>query len=180
MHSPKSYALAPGVVSRTGAIAVAALVLVPLAGLAARRRWSAFVLGGTVLVLVLELFSFVFPHFSDFVSLSQSRRAAGFVPFAFALVGGAAVLARLGGLLLPPAALLRHELGPLQDRHVLLDRGQADRVAAGKGRHRPLALEHRAHDVAPGRVGERVEDPTDPFRVEALLLDQSCNHMVVG
>ena len=105
VHSPTSYALAPGVISRTGAIAVAALVLVPLAGLAARRRWSAFVLGGTVLVLVLELFSFVFPHFSDFVSLSQSRRAAGFVPFAFALVGGAAVLARLGGVLLPPAAL---------------------------------------------------------------------------
>ena len=105
VHSPKGYALAPGIVSRTGAIAVAALVLVPLAGLAARRRWSAFVLGGTVLVLVLELFSFVFPHFSDFVSLSQSRRAAGFVPFAFALVGGAAVLARVTGPLLPPAAL---------------------------------------------------------------------------
>ena len=105
VHSPTSYALAPGVVARTGAIAVAALVLVPLAGLAGRRRWSAFVLGGTVLVLVLELFPFVFPHFSDFVSLSQSRRAAGFVPFAFALVGGAAVLARVAGPLLPPAAL---------------------------------------------------------------------------
>ena len=51
-------------------------------------------LGGTVLVLALELLPFVFPRFSDLVSLSQSRRAAGFVPFAFALVGGAAVLAR--------------------------------------------------------------------------------------
>ena len=77
-----------------GAIAVAALVLVPLAALAARRRWSALVLGGTVLVLALELSSFLFPHFSDLVSLSQSRRAAGFVPFAFALAGGAAVLTR--------------------------------------------------------------------------------------
>ena len=105
VHSPTSYYLAPGVVARTGAIAVAALVLVPLAALAARRRWSALVLGGTVFVLVLELVSFVFPHFSDLVSLSQSRRAAGFVPFAFALVGGSAVLARVAGPLLLPAAL---------------------------------------------------------------------------
>ncbi len=105
VHSPSSYHLAPGVVARTGAIAVAALVLVSLAALAARRRWSALVLGGTVLVLALELPAFVFPHFSDLVSLSQSRRAAGFVPFALALVGGAAVLARVAGPLLPPAAL---------------------------------------------------------------------------
>ena len=69
VHSQSSFHLAPGVVARTGAIAVAALVLAPLAGLAARRRWSAFVLGGTVLVLALELLSFVFPHFSDLVSL---------------------------------------------------------------------------------------------------------------
>lgn len=105
VHSQSSFHLAPGVVARTGAIAVAALVLVPLAGFAARRRWSALVLGGTVLVLVLELASFVFPHFSALVSLSQSRRAAGFVPFAFALVGGAAVLTRLVRVLVVPIAL---------------------------------------------------------------------------
>jgi hypothetical protein len=112
--STTSYHLAPGVVARTGAIAAAALVLVPLAALAARRRWSALVLGGTVLVLLLELLPFVFPRFSDLVSLSQSRRAAGFVPFAFALVGAAAVLARGIGILLVPVALaagivLEHE-----------------------------------------------------------------------
>ena len=72
-------------VARTGAIAVAALVLVPLAALAARRRWSALVLGGTVARARARALAVVFPHFSDLVSLSQSRRAAGFVPFAFAL-----------------------------------------------------------------------------------------------
>ena len=77
-----SYHLAPSVVARTGAIAVGALLSAPLAALAARRRWSAFVLGGTVLVLAIELWSPAFTHFSDLVSLSQSRRAAGFVPFA--------------------------------------------------------------------------------------------------
>src|SRR5439155_9830240 len=105
VSSPTSYHLAPGLVGRTGAIAIAALVLTPLAALAARRRWSAFVLGGTVLVLAVELWSLVFPHFSDLVSLSQSRRAAGFVPFAFALAGGAAVLARGLRLLVLPVAL---------------------------------------------------------------------------
>ena len=105
VHSPTSYHLAPALVGRTGAIAVASLVLVPLAGLAARRRWSALVLGGTVLLLGLELWSVAFPHFSDLVSLSQSRRAAGFVPFAVALAGGAAVLARLLRLLVLPVAL---------------------------------------------------------------------------
>ena len=105
VHSTSSYHLAPGVVARAGAVAVAALVLAPLAALAARRRWSALVLGGTALVLALELWTLVFPRFSDLVSLSQSRRAAGFVPFAVALAGGAAVLTRLWRLLVLPAAL---------------------------------------------------------------------------
>ena len=103
--SHSSYHLDPSVVARTGAIAVAALVLAPLAALAGRRRWSAFVLGGTALVLVPELWWLVFPHFSDLVSLSQSRRAAGFVPFAFALAGGSAVLSRLLGTAVLPVAL---------------------------------------------------------------------------
>ena len=105
VHSQHDFHLAPAMVSRSGGIAVAALVLVPLAGLASRRRWSALVLGGTVLVLVLELWSLVFPHFADLVSLSQARRAAGFVPFAFALAGGAAVAARLIRFAVLPVAL---------------------------------------------------------------------------
>ncbi len=105
VSSTHSYHLAPALVARTGAIAIGALMLVPLAGFASRRRWSAFVLGGTFIVLVLELSSFLFPHFSDLVSLSQSRRAAGFIPFAFALAGGAAVLARVFGRVLLPLAL---------------------------------------------------------------------------
>ena len=105
VHSASSYHLAPGFVARAGTVAVAGLVLVPLAGLAGRRRWSALVLGGTVLVLALELWPLVFPAFSDVVSLSQSRRAAGFIPFVLALVGGAAVLTRLTRLFVLPIAL---------------------------------------------------------------------------
>ena len=94
VHSLSRYALAPGRIDRNGSVAVAALLLVPLALLARRRRWSALVLGGTVAVLAIELSPLIFPHFSDAVSLSQSRRAAGFIPFAVALAGGAAVVSR--------------------------------------------------------------------------------------
>jgi hypothetical protein len=105
VHSQSSFHLVPGMFARSGAVALVALLLVPLAGLASSRRWSAFVLGGSVVVLALELWSLVFPHFSDFVSLSQSRRAAGFVPFAFALAGGTAVAARFLGRAVLPVAL---------------------------------------------------------------------------
>jgi hypothetical protein len=95
VFSDGGYRLAPEVVGRAGAVAVLALFAVPLAVLAARRRWGAFVIGGFLAVLVLMLWPTLFEHFSDAVSISQARRAAGFVPFPFAVAGGAAVLARL-------------------------------------------------------------------------------------
>lgn len=99
------YALRPEVISRGGAVAVAALACVPLAALAARQRWAAFVLGGTLMILGIELSTLVFPHFADAVSVSQARRLAGFIPFAFALAGGASVLAALFGALVLPLGL---------------------------------------------------------------------------
>jgi hypothetical protein len=105
VHSLARYSLAPARIDRNGAVAVIALLLVPLAFFARRRRWSALVLGGTVAVLGIELWPLVFPHFSNAVSLSQSRRASGFIPFAVALAGGTAIVSRfsrtlavLGGL----------------------------------------------------------------------------------
>jgi hypothetical protein len=105
VSSDTHYRLAASVFTRTGAVAVAALTLVPLAALAWRRRWSAFVLGGSLVVLLVMLVPFLFVHLSDAVSLSQSRRAAGFVPFAIALAGGASVLASLLGIFVLPLAL---------------------------------------------------------------------------
>jgi hypothetical protein len=99
------YALRPEIVSRAGAIAVAGLALVPLAAFAARQRWAALVLGGTLAVLAIELVPWIFPRFADAVSLSQARRAAGFVPVPFALAGGTAVLAGLIGPFVLPLAL---------------------------------------------------------------------------
>jgi hypothetical protein len=104
-YSLHVYALRPEVFARGGAVAVAALLCVPLAGLAARRRWAAFVIGGSLVVLVVELVPWLFPRFADAISLSQARRAAGFVPFAYALAGGAVVLSCLLRFLVLPVSL---------------------------------------------------------------------------
>jgi len=97
--------LAPQVLTRTGAVAVAALLFVPLAALAARRRWSAYVVGATLSIGGVVLVSFLFSPFSDAVSFSQSRRLAGFLPFAFAFAGGMTVAAWLLRRWVAPAAL---------------------------------------------------------------------------
>jgi len=104
-YSDRSYRIAPELFSRSGAIAVAGLVLIPLAALATRRRWAAYVLGGSLAIFVLTLVPFIFPRFADAVSLSQARRLGGYLPFAFALVGGAAVLTALLRWAVLPVAL---------------------------------------------------------------------------
>ena len=105
VHSLARYSLAPNRIDRNGAVTIVALLMVPLALLARRRRWAAFVLGGTVAVLAVELWPLVFPHFSNLVSLSQSRRLSGFIPFSVALAGGAAIVARFSRTLALVGAL---------------------------------------------------------------------------
>lgn len=105
VRSLDSFSVAPELFSRTGAVAVAALVLLPLAGFAARRRWAAFAIGGALAVFAVTLLPFVFAPFSDVVSLSQSRRLAGFVPFGIALAGGIGVAAARLGRATAPLAL---------------------------------------------------------------------------
>jgi hypothetical protein len=56
-------------------------------------------------VLLVSLTPQLFVPFADAVSLSQARRLAGFLPFAFAFAGGALVLARLLGPLAVVAAV---------------------------------------------------------------------------
>ena len=106
VRSPSSYSLAPEVFTRSGPVAVAALLLIPLAAFAARRRWAAFVVGGSLAVLATMLIPLVFTALADLVSISQARRAAGFLPFAFAFAGGLGVLSRLLWPWLPPIALV--------------------------------------------------------------------------
>lgn len=104
-YSVHMYSLRPEVFARGGAVAVAALACLPLAAFAARRRWAAFVLGGSLVLFAVELVPWLFPRFANAISLSQARRAAGFVPFAFALTGAAAVLSCVLRFAVLPLAL---------------------------------------------------------------------------
>jgi len=99
------YHVAERLFTRSGAVAVAALLCVPLAYFASSRRWAAWVLGGSLAIFALTLVPSVFPHFADAVSISQGRRLVGFMPFPYALAGGASVLAGLLGLFAIPLAL---------------------------------------------------------------------------
>jgi hypothetical protein len=103
--TPERFSVAPELFGRTGAIAVAALLLVPLAAFATRWRWAAYVAGGSLAVFVLTLVPFVFTELSDAVSLSQSRRLAGFLPLPYAFAGGIEVLAGWLGFAAAPLAL---------------------------------------------------------------------------
>jgi hypothetical protein len=89
-----SFRFAPEALSRGGPVAIAALLAIPLAGLAARRLWAAFVLGGSLAVLAVLLFPPLFTAFSDLVSTSQSRRLAAFLPWSFAVAGASIFIAR--------------------------------------------------------------------------------------
>jgi len=100
-----SYRLTPELFGRAGAIAVASLALLPLAVFAHRRMWAAFVFGGMLVTFAIALLPFVFPHFADAISISQARRIVGFSPRAFAIVGGALVLAGFLRWALLPVAL---------------------------------------------------------------------------
>jgi hypothetical protein len=105
VRSADSFSLAPELFGRSGAVAVAALLLLPLAAFAARRRWAAYVVGGSLAVFLITLVPWVFTPFSDVVSLSQSRRLVGFLPFGFAFAGGMTVLAAFAGRFTAPLAL---------------------------------------------------------------------------
>jgi hypothetical protein len=103
ISGPHHFRLAPEVLGRSGAVAVAALFLLPLTALAIRRRWAQYVLGGSLLILLLMEVPWLFVHLSDAASLSQARRAAGFAPLPFAFAGALALAARRSIVL--PAAL---------------------------------------------------------------------------
>jgi hypothetical protein len=104
VHSDTSYNLAPRCSPRSGAVAIAALLMIPLAGLAARRRWAAYVVGGSLAVFAVMLVPFLFTSLADLVSISQARRRR--VPSVRIRVRrGMGVLARLVGPLLIPLAL---------------------------------------------------------------------------
>ena len=74
---------------------------------------------------------------------------------------------------LPPAGALGDEAGSFQDGDVLLDRGEAHRVAAGQRGHGLLGVHDPDDDVATRRIGEGREDAVHVRRLKFY------NHLVV-
>ncbi len=94
--SGSRYNLSPQFLAWGGAATVAALAAVPLAALAPRRAWAAYVLGGTAVLGVIALVPILFTRFADTLSLSQALRIGGFLPLVFALAGAAELAAGVG------------------------------------------------------------------------------------
>jgi hypothetical protein len=101
-----SFRQAPGVITRGGGAIVAGLAAVPLAALAARRRWGAFGAGATLAILIVVLTPVFFTLLADVASLSQARRLIRFLPLAVPLAGAAMFFGRLrlAGIVLAGAA----------------------------------------------------------------------------
>ena len=112
--------------TRGGPIVIAALVCIPIAAAAGRTRAAAFIAGTSAAVILILIVPYFFTPFAHVISISQGRRFAFYLPFAFALTGGALVLARfrwfaVAGALLAGAWL--HHVLPGDFKYMLRDPG---------------------------------------------------------
>jgi hypothetical protein len=162
--SGDGFRMDPGLLASGGVAAVAALIAIPLALFAWRARWAAYVLGGSIPVLVLVLVPDLFSRFADLVSLSQALRIRHFLPLAFSLAGGAMVL----------AALLRRwvrvEIATPALVLALVLPIVAVRAAAVERTDRPDPLPDGLVDALGSRVEPRelvVSDPVTSYRLVA-------------
>ena len=78
---------------------------------------------------------------------------------------------------LAASLVLGDEVGPFEHGDVLLHGGEAHRVAPSQVGDGVLAVQHQPDDVAPRRIGERVEQQIRPLRLPDSNLIY--NHMVV-
>ena len=178
VSSPDRYHLRAEVLGRSGAVAVAALVLVPLAGFAIRRRWAALVLGGSLAVLALMLVPELFTRLSDrrldlaVAARSGVRavrvRARGRVRAADALAAAAAGGARRGraaAVALAGGLRVRTARGRARGGHV--DRVRGKRRSA-RARARPAAARAARAARARGARRRAVRRPDRRARGDAL------------
>ncbi len=135
-----NYRLAPDVLTRPGPVVIAGFLLLPLAAIGVRRRYGAYAAGGMLACLAVLLIPVLFTHFSDLVSISQSRRLASFLPVPFVIAAAAVLVGRAravgvviafaGGLALELAYSAGAESGPVWPLWVAVIGGAAG-IAAG-------------------------------------------------
>jgi hypothetical protein len=162
--SGDSFRMDPALLASGSVAAVAALIAIPLALVAWRARWAAYVLGGAVPVLALALVPALFSRFADLVSLSQALRIRHFLPLAFALAGGALLLAafprhRLRPEIVAPALVLALVLPTIAVRAASIERAA-----------RPDPLPEGLVEALEGLAQPRelvVSDPVTSYRLVA-------------
>ncbi len=89
-----TFRLSADTIVRGGVTAIVAFLLLPAFVLLVRRRSGALVVGGAFVLLVVALVPAIFTEFSELLSLSQARRLPAFLPLAFAVGGGALLVAK--------------------------------------------------------------------------------------
>jgi hypothetical protein len=112
--------------TRGGPIIIAALACIPLAAAATRTRAAAFVAGASAAVILILIVPYFFTPFADVMSISQGRRFLFYLPFAFALTGGALILARFRWFAVAAALLLGawlHHVWPGDFKYMLREPG---------------------------------------------------------
>jgi hypothetical protein len=164
--SGDSFRIDPAFLAAGGIAVVVALVAVPIALLAWRSRWAAYVVGGAVPVLLIALVPALFSRFADLVSLSQALRIRHFLPLAFALAGaallGAAFLRRW----------VRYELAGLAIVLAVVLPSIAVRVAGLERTDRPDPLPAGLVQALESRAEPRdlvVSDPVTSYRLAAYV-----------
>jgi Family of unknown function (DUF6541) len=164
--SGDSFRIDPGFLAAGGLAVVAALVAVPLALLAWRSRWAAYVVGGAVPLLLIALVPALFSRFADLVSLSQALRIRHFLPLSFALAGGAL----LGAALL--RRWVRYEIAALAIVLAVVLPTVALRIADVERTERPNPLPAGLVQALESRTEPRdlvVSDPVTSYRLAAYV-----------
>jgi Family of unknown function (DUF6541) len=164
--SGDSFRIDPAFLAAGGLAVIAALVAMPIALLAWRSRWAAYVVGGAVPVLLIALVPAFFSRFADLVSLSQALRIRHFLPLAFALAGaallGAAFLRRW----------VRYEITALAIVLAVVLPTIALRIAGLEHTDRPDPLPSGLVRALASRAEPRdlvVSDPVTSYRVAAYV-----------
>jgi hypothetical protein len=101
------FAITPEAIAAGGAGVVAGLLALVVAVRSASSRWAAFVLGGSLAILVTALAPPLFRALSDLVTMPQALTLPALLPLPFALAGLALAAVRLG----PAALVLAAALG---------------------------------------------------------------------
>jgi hypothetical protein len=161
-----SFRIDPSFLAAGGIAVVAALVAVPIALLAWRSRWAAYVVGGAMPVLLIALVPAFFSRFADLVSLSQALRIRHFLPLAFALAGAALLAAAFA------RRWVRYEIAVLAIVLAVVLPTVVLRLAGLERSDRPDPLPAGLVQALETRVEPRelvVSDPVTSYRLAAYL-----------